>query len=158
MTISAASARALQRVTDAGGVLVLLQIDHASISPPLRLVNDTSNVVSNGNTYVGLPFAVTLPTDQAREVPRAQLQMDNVGRDITAELEGLPVGAQLTATLSVVHRSSPDVVDYQFTAPLSGVRVDVTTVTASMGPTDLMRRAAVALRFDPLTAPGLFPD
>jgi len=30
-------------------------------------------------------------------------------------------------------------------------------VTAAMGPDDILRRPATLLRFDPVTAPGLFP-
>lgn len=158
MTLSASTREALQRVSDPHGPLELLTIQHPSIATPIRLVNDTRDLVSNGLTYLALPFYGTLPQDNAKEVPRAQLQMDNVGRDITSDLEGLPAGATLNATLSVVHRSRPDVVDYSFTAPLSGIRVTGTTVSASMGPTDLMRRAAVQARFDPITAPGQFSD
>ena len=155
---SAATDRKLHQVDDSGGVLVLLKIDHAALSAPLRLVADTRDITTLGDTYRALPFSITLPNDKAREMPRARLQMDNVGRELTAELERLPPGAALTATLMIVHRSTPGVVDYEFTAPLSGVRVDQTSVSATMGPDDLMRRPATLLRFDPKTAPGLFPD
>lgn len=158
MSVSPTTVRALQRLTDTGGMLALLTISHSSITVPVRLVNDTRALVSNGLTFLPLPFAVTLPQDMSKEVPRAQLQMDNVGRDLTADLEALPPGAVLTATLAVVHRSTPNVIEYSFTAPLSGVRIDVTAVTATMGPADLLRRAAVQTRFDPVTSPGLFPE
>lgn len=155
MTVSVSTAKALQKVTDSGGVLALLTISHPSFAT-VRLVNDTRDVVSGGYTFLALPFAVTLPQDESKEVPRARLQIDNVGRDITADLEALPAGAVLMATLAIVHRSTPSTVDYSFSAPLSGIRVDQLTVTATMGPTDLMRRSAVQARFDPVTAPGLF--
>ena len=158
MTVSAATAKKLHQVDDNGGVQVLLKIDHAALSAPVRLVNDTRNLVTLGDTYIGLLFSVTLPNDKAREVPRAKLQMDNTGRELTAELERLPPGAALMATLMIVHRSTPGVVDYQFMAPLSGLRVDQSAVSATMGPDDLMRRPATLLRFDPVTAPALFPD
>lgn len=158
MTVSASTIRWLHKVDDPHGPLVLLKIDHAALSAPVRLVADTRNLVTLGDTYIGLPMGVTLPDDKANEVPRARLVMDNVGRDLTAELERLPPGAALQATLMVVHRSSPGVVDYEFTAPLSGVRASMGTVSTAMGPGDLLRRPAVGLRFDPFTAPGIFPD
>lgn len=158
MTVSTATRKALQKVDDSGGVQALLKIDHASLSAPVRLVNDTRPLTTLGDTFQALPFRVTLPNDKAREMPRARLQMDNVGRELTAELERLPPGAALMATLVVVHRSTPGVVDYQFKAPLSGVRVDMASVSAVMGPDDLMRRPATLRRFDPSTSPGLFPD
>lgn len=158
MTVSSSTRKALQKVSDSAGVLALLKIDHASLSAPVRIVNDTRNITTLGDTYLALPFTVGLPSDRSGEMPRARLQIDNVGRELTEELEGLPPGAALMATIIVVHRSTPGVVDYQFTAPLSGVRVDMATVTAVMGPDDLMRRPATLLRFDPATAPGIFPD
>lgn len=158
MTVSASTIKRLHQVTDGSGLLALLKIDHASLSAPVRLVNDTRDLGTLGDTYKALPFSLTLPNDKSREMPRARLQIDNVGRDLTSELERLTPGAALQATLMLVHRSTPGVVDFQFTAPLSGVRVDQGTVTGFMGPDDLMRQSAVRLRFDPFTAPGLFPD
>ncbi|MDP1886639.1 DUF1833 family protein [Polaromonas sp.] len=158
MTVSTTTARRLQKVTDNGGVLMLLEINHASFTEPMRLVNDTRNITTLGHEWLGLPFAVTLPNDKAKEVSRAKLQMDNVGRDMTAELEKLPPGASVKATITMVHRSTPGVIDFQFAAPLSGVRVDATTVSATMGRDDIMRMSAVLLRFDPATAPALFTE
>lgn len=156
MTVSSSTVKALQKLDDLGGLLMLLEISHPSLSSTVRLVNDTRDLIALGQFWVGLPFAVTLPNDAAKEVPRARLQMDNVGRELTGELEGLPPGAALTATLRVVHRSTPGTVDYEFVSPLSGVRVDQSSVSATMGPDDIMRRSAVRIRFDPITAPALF--
>ena len=156
MSLSTSTRAALQRVSDPAGVLMLLKIDHPSLSAPVRIVNDTRSITTLGDTYVALPFEVSLPNDKTREQPRAKLVMDNVGREITGELERLPPGAALKASILMIHRSTPSVIDYQFTAPLSNVRVDQATVTASMGPDEIMRRPAVAIRFDPRTAPALF--
>lgn len=158
MTVSTTTARQLQKVTDNGGVLMLLEINHASFSEPVRLVNDTRNITTLGHEWIALPYSITLPNDKAKEVPRARLQMDNVGREITADLEGLLPGEALKATITMVHRSTPGVIDFQFAAPLSGVRVDATTVSATMGRDDIMRMSAVLLRFDPATAPALFTE
>lgn len=158
MTVSTTTARQLQKVTDNGGVLMLLEISRPSAPAPLRLVNDTRNLTTLGYEWIALPFSITLPNDKAKEVPRARLQMDNVGREITADLEGLLPGEALKATITMVHRSTPAVIDFQFAAPLSGVRVDATTVSATMGRDDIMRMSAVLLRFDPATAPALFTE
>lgn len=158
MTLSTTATTALHRVDDPVGILELLTITGGGIATPIRVVNDTRDVVSNGNTFLALPFQLNLPKDAAREVPRAQLRLDNIGRELTQELEALQPGAELMATIQVVYRATPNVIEYAFTAPLSDVSVDVFSVSASIGPTDLMRRPAVDIRFDPLTAPGLFPD
>lgn len=158
MTLSTTAIAAVQRTSDGQGFLELLTITGGGIAAPVRLVNDTRDVISNGETFLACPFQVVLPKDAAKEVPRAQLRIDNVGREIGQELEALEPGAELTATIQVVYRATPNVIEYEFTAPLSGIRANVLTVSAVMGPTDLMRRPAVAIRFDPFSAPGLFPD
>ena len=157
MTVSNATTKALQAVEDSGGVLVLLLIDNAALSGPVRLVNDTRDWTISGTTYIGLPFRFKLPQDKTGENPRAQIEIDNVGRDLTGELERLGPAAWLQATVRLVHRSTPTVIDYEFTAALTNVRVTVKTISATIGPDDIMRRPAVCLRFDQATAPGLFP-
>ena len=158
MTLSSTAIAAVQRTTDGVGFLELLTISGGGIAVPVRLVNDTRDVTSGGELFLACPFEVVPPMDAAKEVPRAQLRIDNVGREIGQELEALEPGAELVATFQVVYRATPNVIEYGFTAPLSGIRANVFTVSAVMGPTDLMRRPAVAIRFDPFTAPGLFPD
>lgn len=156
MTISAATRRKLHATDDRTGLLALLEI--SGLSEPVRLVNDTRNITTLGHTWLALPFSVKLPNDVAKENGRAQLRVDNVGREFTQILENLAPSASLQATLRLVHRDTPGVVDYELIAPLSGVRTDMNSVTATIGHDNEMRRPAVALRFDPFTAPALFPD
>lgn len=146
----------LQTISDGVGFLELLEINHSSFASPVRVVNDTRNWTIGGNEYIGLPFRVKLPSQANKENPRAQLQIDNIGREITSLLEGLPIGASMLATIRVVSRSTPTVNDYEFVSPLSSISVTPTTVTASIGPDELMRGAAVRVRYDPQTASGLF--
>lgn len=157
MSLSTNAIAASQRTSDGQGFQELLTITGGGIAEPVRLVNDTRDLLSQGETFLALPFELVLPKDAAKETPRAQLRIDNVGRSITAELEALEPGAELMATIQIVYRATPDVIEYEFTAPLSGVRANMFSITATVGPSDLMRRPAVNLRFDPFTAPGLFP-
>lgn len=158
MTISTTAATALHRVSDGQGLLTLLTITGGGIATPVRLVNDTRDLTSGGELFLALPFEVVMPKEASKEMPRASLRIDNVGREIGQELEALQPGAELMATIQVIYRATPSVIEYEFTAPLSGVRANVFSISAVMGPTDLMRRPVVNTRFDPFTAPGLFPD
>ncbi len=145
----------LQRTHDNSGVLLLLEISHPSIDTAY-VVNDTRNWVISGTTWVGLPFRFTLPTDSSSQSPAARIEIDNVGRALTPVLEGLPAGAALRATFRIVARATPAVTEWQFSAPMSGVRVTTTLVTAAVGTDDDDRMPAVMVRFDPSTTPGLF--
>jgi hypothetical protein len=155
---SASFTAARQRVNDPSGVLELLEITHASFSGPARIVNDTRDWISNGVTYVGLPFRFTYPQDKAKEAPRSTLEIDNVGRDLTAELERLPPSAIVMATVRLVDRASPNTIEWEWTVPMTNVSVNAAVISASLGVDFLMRQQAVRLRHDPNTSPGIFQD
>lgn len=158
MSLSGQAIVAAQRVSDPHGFLWLLTISGGGLTEPARVVNDTRDVISQGELFLALPFEVTLPKQAAKETPRAQLVMDNVGRELVYQLESLTPGVELLATLQCVYRETPDVVEMEFTAPMSGIRVTPLTASASIGPGDLLRRPTTNLRFDPFTSPGLFPN
>ena len=153
--VSVATLEQLQRVVDPSGQLVLMLMSHPSIDT-VRVVNDTRDWVIGADTWVGLPFRFKLPQDRQGQAPRATLEVDNVGRALSTELEKLPPGSALQATMRLVSRAQPTVVDYEFTAPLSGVKVSTGNVTATLGNDDALRAPAVKMRYDPKLTPGLF--
>ena len=153
--VTAATRAQLQRVNDPSGVLLLLKLEHPSISTAY-VVNDTRDWDISGTTWVGLPFRFQLPNDTSGQSAAARIEIDNVGQAFSPVLEALPPGGALQATFYVVSRAAPTVVDYEFSAPLSGVGLSTTTLQASIGTDDEDRMPAVMLRFDPTTAPGLF--
>lgn len=155
MPVTSTTQAQLQRVNDPHGMLTLLLLQHPSMDT-VRVVNDTRNWVIGADTWVGLPFRFKLPQDVAGQGGRAMLEVDNVGRALSAELEKLPPGAALQATVRMVSRATPTVTDYEFTAPLSAVATTVGTVTAQLGNDDAERGPAVKVRHDPTLSPGLF--
>lgn len=154
--VSAAARAQLQRVSDPAGFLELLVLSHPAIETA-HVVNDTRDWTIGGITYVGLGFRLTLPSAVSGEVPRARLEVDNVSRELVVELEKLPPTAALMATLSIVSRAAPEVVEWSFAAPVSGVSVSAAVLSATVGNDDAFRAPAVKVRFDPSNSPGLFP-
>lgn len=146
----------LQSISDPHGILELLLIEHPSFTSPVRVVNDTRDWRISGNVWVGLPFTLKLPSQVQKENPRASLVVDNVGRELTALLEDLPVGSALTATIRVATRATPTAVAFEFVGQLTNISINQTAMTCSFGNDDTMRQSAVRLRFDPTTAPALF--
>jgi hypothetical protein len=155
--MQATTRASLQRVDDSSGILELLVLNHSSWTSPAYLVNDTKDWVIGGNTYVGLPFRIKLPSQANGENPRAQLQIDNIGREITSLVESLPVGSAIDATIRLSSRATPSVFDYEFVSQLSGINITPLSVSCTMGPDAAMRQTAVRIRFDPENAPALFP-
>lgn len=153
--VTATTRAQLQRVNDSKGVLLLLKLEHPSIETA-HVVNDTRSWVILGTTWVGLPFRFQLPNDTSGQSAAARIEIDNVGRALSEPMEALPPGGALQATFYVVSRATPTVVDYEFSAPLSGVSLSPAVLQASIGTDDEDRMPAVMVRFDPTTAPGLF--
>lgn len=144
-----------QRVTDSGE-LVLLEITSPSMGATLRLARDTQDWAVGGHTYLGLPFRFKLPDDVSGQTPAAQLEIDNVGRDMTADLEGLPPNEIMTARILITDRESPDDIEQTLVLPMSSVSVTPTVATARCGMDYIMRRQCVQLRANPFTLPGIF--
>lgn len=155
-TLSTAARQQLQRVDDPDGLLLLVLIDHPSFAGGIRIVQDTRDWIIGGITFVGLPLSIQLPQDVSGEATRAQLRVDNIGRDLLAELEDLPPGSSLDVMLRIVSRAAPEVTEFEYVAGASAAEVDLESITMTLGDDELLRRNAVALRYDPSTAPGIF--
>lgn len=153
--VTAATRAQLRRVTDNAGMLMLLVLSSPGMATA-RVVNDTRDWVIGGETYIGLPFRVKLPQDVRGQPSRTMLVVDNVGRDLSDEIEARPPGALLMATMRMVSRARPTEVDYEFTSPLSGIKITTATVSAVLGNEDALQAPAVKVRFDPVTTPAVF--
>ena len=156
MTLSAASLKDTQRISDSNGQLTLLVLSHPSWPEPGRLVADTRNWTIAGDLYAGVGFVSTLPKDAANTAPSVALSMINVGRELIGQLEALPAGATVTSTLSIVNRATPTVVDWQFISDLTGISANVRTIDATLSNNQTDSRSCCVLRHDPSNSPGLF--
>jgi hypothetical protein len=136
--------------------IVLMEIAHPSLVSPVRIVNDTQSIVSNGNTYVALAFSVTLPDEQEGKLPKAQIAIDNIGRELMQWLDTSNGGAGASVRFMQVRRSVPDTIEYEITLELSSIRATSKIVSGELGFESFLDRPAVAVRYDPQSAPGLF--
>ena len=145
-----------QRLTNTVGHVELLEVTNPSFSGPMHICNDVQDFTSQGVTYIALPFAFTLPDDVSGQAPRMQLVMDNVGRDISTELERLLPGTTTMARLIIVARDTPDVHEHVFWMPLTGVSINGSSARATASVDELMRQAACKQIANPFTLPGIF--
>lgn len=135
---------------------VLLEISNPALIAPIRVVNDTLSLVSNGETFVAFAFDVMLPNDSQGQLPKAQLQLDNAGEDLTEWLDLSRGGKDSSVRFMQVLRSAPNNVEWEITLDLTNVQVTWTKVGGELGFENLLSRPAVAVTYNPGTAPGLF--
>lgn len=145
-----------RRVTNTVGHVELLEVTNPGFTEPMRIANDVQDWVSQGLSYIGIPFGFTLPDDVSGQAPRMKLAMDNVGRGISDELERLTPGSITMAKLIVIARDTPDVHEHVFWLPLTQVSISGATAQATAGVDELMRQAATKQIANPFTLPGLF--
>jgi hypothetical protein len=136
-------------------LLVLLDVAHADLAETIRLVNNTKDIVSNGNTYTATAFEATLPPDTEDRLPTAQLRVTNVDQTLMTALRS--VSSSPTFTLRVVNSDTPDVSEWgPMNMELRGHESDAQFIRLNLSQTDLTQEGFPYPRFDPPNVPGLF--
>lgn len=134
--------------------LVLLTFDHADLAEPVRVVNNTEDIESNGQTYIAFPFQITLPTNTADSPPRARLSIDNVSQEIAQTIR--LIGTPPTITIQCVRMDDHDAVEVDLPSfILRNVKMDATTVSGELELEDITREPFPARTFSPAEFPGL---
>lgn len=136
--------------------VLLLEINHTDLGTPVRVVNDNQDLTSNGDIYTALAFRATLPDDLSQGQPRAQLSIDNVGRNLTQWIEASGGAEGATVRMMQVRRSDPDVIEWEVTMDLTDVSMDINEVSGTLSFTNLLDRPGITLFYRPENTPGLF--
>lgn len=134
--------------------VVLLTISHPSIDPPIRVVSNTEDVVSRGETFIGFPFDITLP-DDVQQASHATLKLQNVDTRIGRAIDAIEDPASLT--IEVIRWSAPDVVEISYpNFMLRNVQGDVMEITGEIGLDDYSMEPWPYLRATKARVPGAF--
>lgn len=152
-TLSTAATQSLAD-EDTGEVwLVLLSLSHPDLGEPLRVVNNTEDIVSGGHTFYALPFDLELP-DDGPEPGVARLRIDNVSREIVTLVRSIV--APPTVTIDVVLADQPDTSELTIThLTLREVRYSAAHVMGTLYFEDVATEAVAEL-ITPARFPGLF--
>ena len=135
--------------------LILLEIDHADLAVPIRVVNNSVDIVSNLETYTAYPFQINPPAEREGKVTNAQLTIDNVTQELTIAFRSLTSPPPIT--MSVILADSPDVVEL---GPLEFIVREITynsqTIQAELVYEDRLDIEVPGLSYTPQYFPGLF--
>ena len=106
--------------------------------------------------FIGIPFEIQLPTDEAGSPPSARLSIDNTSREIIAAVRAA-TGTAPAVQIDVVRLLDQDAVELTFPSlNLRNVRGNVGKVTGDLFSEDLQTTAYPADTFTPGSFPGLF--
>lgn len=149
-TFAEAWARARASAVPAG---ILLTISHESFGT-IRLVGDTVDLVSRGETFSAAPIKFDLPQDDD-QVPRATLQLPNVDPEMGRTLMRVVDPPQLT--LEVVLLSNPDEPVRRYARmELRNVKIDPINITGEIWGTDNSSEPLGTMPVNPTNNPALF--
>ena len=156
MTYTNQGRRVLNATSADEPLLELIEITHPDLAAPARFVNDTVEITSNGALFNATSFRLTRPDDVDQQTPTARLSVDNVGRELTQWLEVSNGGKGARCRILAVLRSDPDVHQFDMTLDLSGISINNMEVSSTLGFQNTLMQPAVAVRYDTITAPGMF--
>lgn len=153
---SAAYKSTLAQVSAPEAPLILLEITHPDLTQPVRVVNDTVDVLSTGNNYIAYPFRVTLPDDVENTLPKAKLSIDNVGKDLMYWIEKSGGGTGSSVRFIQIMRSRPNLIEWEITMALSNVQATMQEISAELGFENLFAKPAIRFQYRPENSPGIF--
>lgn len=136
-------------------VLDALELTHPAVGAPVRIVVDVAERVIEGATWSPGAVEVLWPGQDEDRHPRARVAVDNVGRVLTQWVERTQgvLGGRLRL-LRVLASTSE--VEEEVTLDVAGAVVDSARVVLDLRYDAALDSAAVQMRFDPVTAPGLW--
>lgn len=136
--------------------LYLLEITHDQLAVPIRVVADTQDLISNGDTYTAYAFGISLPDDRAGQLPRANLVIDNLGQELTQWLDASGGGRGAQVRIMQVMRDAPDVIEYETTLDLLNVGQSLARISGELGYDDTLNQAGLAATYRPDNCPAIF--
>lgn len=111
--------------------------------------------MDDGDMFVGAPIRPILPSITDGQAPVAQLEIDNVDREIVRSIR--TITSSPSVTMEVVMASTPEVVEAEFSGFLfKDIRYDLMRVTGSLELENLVNEPYPSGTFTPGQFPALF--
>lgn len=135
--------------------LTLIELDHATFPDTIRLVNNTVDIVSRGNTYTAFPVEITLPADDGTTIRSVNITFDNVSLELIDEFR--QVTNPIDTKLEMVLASDPDTVEIELAElKISNISYNAQTVSAELFLDDFLNTELSSEKYTPTLYPGLF--
>lgn len=137
-------------------IVTCIEITHPDADGPIRLVDDGEDLTVGGVTYLAARFEAQSVGDGGQRAPRGQLLIGNAGRQVSQWIDeaGGGAGGQVRV-MDVLVDGNLVAIDWELTMDVASITTGE-NVQLGLGFDPLLGRPAVAMRYDPQTAPGLF--
>lgn len=133
--------------------LMLVTLQNTSFI--LRLVNNSSDIVSNGNTFTAYPMKIRLPIDDGETARDIQIDFDNVSLEMIRNIRS--VTESIGVSIQMVLASQPDVIQMSLDDLLIGnITYNATKISASIVMDNFLSVEMTSERYTPNNFPGMF--
>lgn len=140
--------------TSSDPFLMLITLSHTSFGS-IYLVNNTENIISNGNTFIAFPCRVTLPPDTAEAKREARIEFDNASLELIEEIR-TPTDP-IDAKVQMVLASDPDTVEIELAElQIRDVLYNANKITARLILNDFLNTGLSSERYTPTLYPGIY--
>ncbi len=135
-------------------LLMLVTVTHPSFSP-IRLVNNTEDIVSRSQTYTAFPMLITPPVDDGETAREVAIEFDNVSLELIAEFRQITSPADIR--IEVVLASSPDQVQISYEElKLRNISYDKQRIRARLYMDSFLNVELTSETYGATNFPGLF--
>jgi len=149
----------INRVTADSFPVYALEIDHEDLAVPIRVVNNHEDLTIEGNLYIAFNFRINPPDDTEDGLPKAQLEMDNVGSLVMGWLETAQGGYGATCRIMEVYpETAHTTIEWEMTMNLQNVSATPLLIQGDLGFEDILNVPGIGYSYVPHLAPGLFTN
>lgn len=135
--------------------LMLVTLSHPEFQSTQRLVNNISDIVSRGETFIAFPMQIRLPGDDGETQREVAISFDNVGRDLIDEIRSIT--SPIEVKIEMVLASNPDQVQIELgELKIKNITYDKSKISARLFVDDFLNTAMTSERYTPQNFPGLF--
>jgi len=137
--------------------LTLVTLSHPD-SPPnfvARLVNNSTDIVSNGYTFSAFPMKIRFPMDDGETTRDFLLEFDNVSLELIENLRTVTTAVEVK--IELILASMPNVVQMSHESLLiKSVVYDSKKISAKIVLDNFLSVGITSERYNPTNFPGLF--
>lgn len=123
--------------------MFLIEIAHASLNDPIRLVNNDETLVVDDDVYLPVGVKIALPDENPDELPQVQMEIADVDRSILTILRDIPTQNVDRPTVStrLVLAATPESIEAgPFVMDLLQHTRDRSTLKLTLGTDNIIRR------------------
>ena len=135
--------------------LTLVTLSHASFASDIRLVNNSRDIVSNGQTYTAFPMKIRFPVDDGETARDFSIDFENASLELIESIR--TVTTQIDVTIEMILASMPDVI--QISQPdlsISSITYTAQRITAKIVMDNFLSVEISSERYNPTNFPGLY--